>query len=1118
MPIRVLVVVDGNHTGPGFNLATSDLTDDSFTVAAFVQTLRNSTTPIITVDTAHRHGDPNATIAGNFNFATSVNLSDYDQIWMFGYDGSNFGGSGMLNFIADSELTALTKFMDGGGGVFATGDHDGLGSLMCGRIPRVRTMRKWFAASDNDSRVPAAAPRNWPGAGPTRADTLQPDLSNAFHFDNQSDDTPQPLTFPGGVAHTILQGDNGPITGFPDHMHEGEVILPWDMTLTAASDPSLSFAPGGFVEYPTLNGFQATPEIIATGKVIGGHATPIEGSTCEQINFFNETELTVANDNLNILCVYDGHSVGVGRVVTDSSFHHYLDLNLTGDPCGVAYKQQGFTGSQVLTDLQTFFINTVVWLSRVNTNCYFSVDKNTFGVDEVSDVNFYPTAFWVVLDGFSPNQVGGSAPTLSGPFKNLNGVILTPGSPVFEVPGSPNTPQRIRFPFDVQFTSLSPFPTGATPVQAALEATLFVAGNAFSPETSFELVPGADPYFTNVNPAQDNVFYLSQDLRVFRITPGLSSPPIPDLPVPFPTSGPLTIDPNAAHTYIQGLLTTLNNNYSDPAGTDPFTLLPDQNSALSEDSSVALFTFRFPLPFLNYNFAIARVRLKGTAPITAPNVKVFFRMFATQSNDTDYQPTTTYLSTLDSNGLPALPLAGPGNDTIPFFASGSAGIDYAAGGPNNRPIDISSGDSTWAYFGCYLNVFDPSISALLPGTHHCLVAQIAYDPAPIVNSNGLTLSPENSDKLAQRNLQVTTSDNPGAPATHRIPQTFDLRPSQPIVQDGEDLLNYPDELMIDWGNTPVGSRASIYWPQVKASDVVRMGALLYSTNQLSAADSHTIQCPVTGGATYIPIPSGAGQNFAGLFTVDLPPTVVKGQEFNIVVRRVSTRRFGNIPNPTILTESLARTPRLGALARSQGKGTVTRNWRYVVGTFQVKIPVSTKDVLLLPEENTLAIMKWRLSRTPASNRWYPVLQRYISYIAGRVDGLGGNSGSIQPSPTGVVPKPGHCQDHPHQHPCGDPHCDDPCCVRSHIEPCAPKCASTGKVCGLIYDRFGDFDGFLLVTEDGTERSFHAREAEIESLVRFAWTDRVVVTVLVREGEPDRPVSIVLRRAPRQLGH
>jgi hypothetical protein len=71
-----------------------------------------------------------------------------------------------------------------------------------------------------------------------------------------------------------------------------------------------------------------------------------------------------------------------------------------------------------------------------------------------------------------------------------------------------------------------------------------------------------------------------------------------------------------------------------------------------------------------------------------------------------------------------------------------------------------------------------------------------------------------------------------------------------------------------------------------------------------------------------------------------------------------------------------------------------KNWRYVVGNFQVRIPVTTKEVMLLPKENTLAIMKWRLESLPASNRWYPVLQRYIGYIGARVDGLGGNANEI----------------------------------------------------------------------------------------------------------------------------
>jgi hypothetical protein len=32
---------------------------------------------------------------------------------------------------------------------------------------------------------------------------------------------------------------------------------------------------------------------------------------------------------------------------------------------------------------------------------------------------------------------------------------------------------------------------------------------------------------------------------------------------------------------------------------------------------------------------------------------------------------------------------------------------------------------------------------------------------------------------------------------------------------------------------------------------------------------------------------------------------------------------------------------------------------------------------------------------------------------------------------------------------------------------------TGKVAGIIYDRFGDFEGFLLRTEEGREISFRA---------------------------------------------
>jgi hypothetical protein len=286
--------------------------------------------------------------------------------------------------------------------------------------------------------------------------------------------------------------------------------------------------------------------------------------------------------------------------------------------------------------------------------------------------------------------------------------------------------------------------------------------------------------------------------------------------------------------------------------------------------------------------------------------------------------------------------------------------------------------------------------------------------------------------------------------------------------------------MIAWGDTPLDSVATIYWPQLNAADVLQLANQFYAIHHLSVVDNHTIQCPVTQGMTFVPIPPGTAQNIAGLFTVDLPATVKRGQEFDIVIRRISTRQIDRQPITNVMAAD-----QIGDLAME--KGHTTRNWRYVIGTFQVKIPVETKQVLLLPEENTLAIFKWRLSIMSPKNRWYSVLERYVSYVEARVLGLGCNPASIPPSPDGYVP----------------------------YVPVEEIYEYTGKVSGIVFDRFGDFEGFLLMTESGIEHSFRSMEEEIEALARFAWEDRVVISVVVSACDPKIPVSIVLRRAPHQ---
>jgi hypothetical protein len=235
--------------------------------------------------------------------------------------------------------------------------------------------------------------------------------------------------------------------------------------------------------------------------------------------------------------------------------------------------------------------------------------------------------------------------------------------------------------------------------------------------------------------------------------------------------------------------------------------------------------------------------------------------------------------------------------------------------------------------------------------------------------------------------------------------------------------------------------------------------------------------------TYVPIPPGEGENFAGLFTIDLPQTVVTGQQFVITVRRIATRK----PEPVVQIDA-------AAAAEAVEKPRRVRNWRYVTGSFAVTIPVSSPRFMLPREESTLAVMKWKLAETPATSRWRPVLLRYIAQIEGRVKGLGGDPGKIPGSPQGYVPpgtgKPGGPDHH------GDRH------DKEH----------TGKIASVFYDRFGDFDGFELTTLDGRGLRFHGDHGDLEDLVLLAWRERILITVGAEPHEPHRAASIVLRRA------
>jgi hypothetical protein len=296
------------------------------------------------VTKAHREQSSEADVIDNFRF-DGHDLSQYSQVWLFGISRTGAGTP-----LSQSELRALSSFMDAGGGVFATGDHEDLGNSMCGQIPRVRSMRRWHWPNPGPNGEPVAPDQsstdpNAPGGG--RHDTIV----NFGAGGNQTDPDPQEIRprlwsrtiFSGGFTtlverypHPVLCGPGGVINYLPDHMHEGCCEVPSDL------GRSWTFDGETFVEYPSKNGHQERPEVIAYA------------------------DNNVAAADFGVLGAYDGHRVDVGRVVVDATWHHWFNINTlpyinASNPSHPSYKP---ATAPKWAEIAAYFRNVAVWLAN----------------------------------------------------------------------------------------------------------------------------------------------------------------------------------------------------------------------------------------------------------------------------------------------------------------------------------------------------------------------------------------------------------------------------------------------------------------------------------------------------------------------------------------------------------------------------------------------------------------------------------------------------------------------------------------------------------------------------------------------------------------------------------
>lgn len=721
--------------------------------------------------------------------------------------------------------------------------------------------------------------------------------------------------------------------------------------------------------------------------------------------------------------------------------------------------------------------------TAVCRDCFIITDRNEIGKEEAQALiaanQSITDAFYVVVEGFAPSDLGITTANPSpmqlqawAPTINFNPVPTQMSQQVndmlLEDNSALNEAQRITFGYNISFTGTNDFNLDVVPIQ--VRATI----QGLSSTATIDLTQVDSPYMDH-GPTS----WLSIDTRVFQLQPGGSVVGAPAL----------GSDPLAS---IQGALNQLRKVMTAAQAKQAFDLLPsDENASRLEW-----------LPTKNnqpvFNFALCRVRYRATVT-TAANVRVFFRLFQTAATGTEYNPATTYRV----GGHPGVKIATLGIQggelvTIPFFAearvASNVNLNQQSDSNNVQPIaPAGGGQEAYMYYGCWLDINQPndlrfpiqpsppdggpftgpllSIADLIRGTHQCMVTEINFDLDPI---SPIGVSTGSSDKLSQRNLAIDNSENPGAPASHRVQHTFAIHPTTPQPQPKQG----PDELMIVWANTPKGTVANLYMPGVRVSEILDLAARNFNLQTLERVDDHTIRC-VPSGVTYVPIPSEGTVDLAGLITLDLPSTVRKGQTFRIVLKQVVDTPA---PIPTGQTTVVVEVAAPARASRRSAERKPTPP-RHILGAFQFSIQVKSAADMLPSDERDLTALERVIAKVPLENRWYPVLQRYIKQLSGRVTALGGKV-------------PGHGHDHDHDHD-------------------KDKIGYEGKVCGLIFDRFGDFEGFWLDTEDGRHH-FRSQEKEVEELVRAAWSKRIPILVVVDNEDQREPRRIVLLRPPADL--
>lgn len=363
-----------------------------------------------------------------------------------------------------------------------------------------------------------------------------------------------------------------------------------------------------------------------------------------------------------------------------------------------------------------------------------------------------------------------------------------------EDPGlHPAIAQRITYPCRVTFSGQGAFAGLASPgdfkdVKVVVTATDRSGNQVTDDSLRVRLQFNPNPYMLD-----GQTPWLSTDTRAFKIEEGQAR---------FGVAAGWS-DPN---TFVQQVISNLRSG-GGSAGGESFDSLPTDQGAAQLEYSTSIGGTNI------YNLALTKVHLQSATGLA--DLRVSFRLFRWGTASVEFNDTLAYRSA--PSGIALLGRTSSSElASIPFFAEPrlptSADMATQTDPSNLFSFGPTGGSEALSFFGAYLDINQPtlrfpqtftgdgpfagtlhSIRDLLEDHHQCMVVELLHAGDPTVSG----ATPGTSDNLAQRNLLIVQTANPGTELTRTVQHAFNIDLTRSLKRPKADPVVVIDPIHLD---------------------------------------------------------------------------------------------------------------------------------------------------------------------------------------------------------------------------------------------------------------------------------------------------------------------------------